>query len=357
MSPFDALVKAHLACTDVKDGWESFQAALVNEGQRSSWLRAWGELPNPCQLTISQIKGQVHKLLVQLLGNDPTAALTYSQGIDALESHNVDLAPLYSAFAMATNTLVVISLGHYDVVVHPEDGVDMCNEGFLLVKTQLDCKHEWPGTGLRFFFHPLDFKLTIARAWSNSTDDRVDFKVDRVRSRPGWGWYIEQMRPLLEDSAWKNNAQCTRTEFYQILQEAPPYYYRHLWWCVTTVATEFFSSECKDIIVSYLAPHAYLCELALRPQVDLTFVLPSEPRWDDDDSDAYPSERASLQPDGKCIVSGSADHSVRLWYTRNGVSLNECKGHTGSVNSVVIHFQACFAFSRQFSQDMMVTSH
>ena len=38
--------------------------------------------------------------------------------------------------------------------------------------------------------------------------------------------------------------------------------------------------------------------------------------------------------DNKRIVSGSSDHSIKIWNAESGELINTLNGHTGSVNSV-----------------------
>src|SRR5262249_8445230 len=42
----------------------------------------------------------------------------------------------------------------------------------------------------------------------------------------------------------------------------------------------------------------------------------------------------AFSPDGKRVVTGTADRTVRVWDARTGTTLAELKGHTGAVTSV-----------------------
>jgi WD40 repeat protein len=42
----------------------------------------------------------------------------------------------------------------------------------------------------------------------------------------------------------------------------------------------------------------------------------------------------AFSPDGKQVVSGSSDNTVRLWDAVTGAALQTLKGHSGDVHSV-----------------------
>ena len=44
----------------------------------------------------------------------------------------------------------------------------------------------------------------------------------------------------------------------------------------------------------------------------------------------------AISPDGQTIVSGSDDHTVRIWDKKTGMEIRRLQGHTGSVKSVAI---------------------
>jgi WD40 repeat protein len=48
----------------------------------------------------------------------------------------------------------------------------------------------------------------------------------------------------------------------------------------------------------------------------------------------YSVNSVAFSPDGKQVVSGSYDKTVRLWDALAGAPLQTLEGHSGSVNSV-----------------------
>ena len=44
----------------------------------------------------------------------------------------------------------------------------------------------------------------------------------------------------------------------------------------------------------------------------------------------------TVTPDGKHVVSGSGDKTVRIWSMADGSLVRELKGHTGTVRSVAV---------------------
>jgi len=51
---------------------------------------------------------------------------------------------------------------------------------------------------------------------------------------------------------------------------------------------------------------------------------------------SYGVESVAITPDGKYIVSGSNDKTIKLWDIKSGEEIRTFEGHSDSVNSVVI---------------------
>lgn len=47
-------------------------------------------------------------------------------------------------------------------------------------------------------------------------------------------------------------------------------------------------------------------------------------------------ESLAITPDGKTIISGSSDNTIKLWNINSGMCVNTLNGHVDSVNSLVI---------------------
>jgi hypothetical protein len=135
--------------------------------------------------TSAFFKGAVVKILAHSMGSSAAADGYIHEACQA--NPKIDLSPLYAAFAQATKTLITVSLVQFEVCVDtsandtpPLDDdlevkdhvcVPRCNEQQLLLKTQLSCQADFPGSGLRLFFHPQDFMLTIAENWGMGRRD------------------------------------------------------------------------------------------------------------------------------------------------------------------------------------------
>src|SRR4051812_46173772 len=104
--------------------------------------------------------------------------------------------------------------------------------------------------------------------------------------------------------------------------------------------------------ISHSAPHVYISASVFTPQESPLFLLsqqefqippklvnPSHNLWGPElltlDGHTYKVNSVAFSPDGKKIVSGSADNTLRVWDAESGLAiLGPLQGHKSSVTSV-----------------------